>query len=117
MRTRTRLLIGILVVTLAIAGISATGLASGETASTESTTLGEIELVLENEHVHVSDVQLDGDGLPSMELEERTIEIESATVETSGVDATVLGTTYEVGPVSIGIENVGVTLEDVVVGG
>lgn len=125
MRFPTRVLVGLLVLAVALTVVSTAGLAVGddsvsETAGekeTDGESLGDIDLVLEDEHVRIDDVEASGEGLPSMNIDERTVEIESATVETDGVTATFRGTTYEIGQVSIGLENVGVSLENISVDG
>lgn len=125
MRFPTRVLVGLFVLAVALTVVSTAGLAAGddpasETAGEKETdveSLGDIDLVLEDEHVRIDDVEASGEGLPSVNIDERTVEIESATVETSGVTATFRGTTYEIGQVSIGLENVGVSLENISVDG
>lgn len=125
MRFPTRVLVGLLVLAVALAAVPTAGLAAGDgpasdTAGDEDTdveTIGDIDLVLEDEHVQIDDVEASGEGLPSVDIDERTIEIESASVETEGVTVTFRGTTYEIGQVSIGIENVGVSLENVTIHG
>ncbi|MCU4743407.1 hypothetical protein [Natronoglomus mannanivorans] len=121
MRFTTRVCIGLLALAVALTVVSTAGLAAGDGPAGEVAgdkdveTLGDIDLVLEDEHVQIDDVEASGEGLPSMDIDERTIEIESATVETDGVTATFRGTTYEIGQVSIGLENVGVSLENVTI--
>lgn len=119
MRLRNRVLVCLLVLTVVLAGVTATGAVTADdnSSDTETIHLGTVDLVLEDEHVHVSDVDASGEGLPTVEIDERTIEVDSATIETDGVTATVRGTTYEIGQFSLGIENVGVTLEDVSITG
>ncbi|WP_207587397.1 hypothetical protein [Halomontanus rarus] len=125
MRFPTRVLVGLLVLAVALTVVSTAGLAVGddrasETAGEKDTdveSLGDIDLVLEDEHVRIDDVEASGEGLPSVNIDERTVEIESATVETDGVTVTFRGTTYEIGQVSIGLENVGVSLENISVDG
>lgn len=117
MRLRTRLLILALGLTVAVALLGVSTAAYTGADAGDATHVGTIDLTLEDEHVHVSDVELSGDGLPVTHVDDGTYEIESATVTTEGVTVTYGGTTYQVGQVTIGVENVGVTLEDVTISG
>ncbi len=116
----TRLLAGslglILVLALLSTGVTAGAGVGGEEPKDDRTQVGPIDITLEDRHITISDVEASGDGLPAVEIDERTIAIHSATASIDGMTVNVRGTTYEVGPLQIGLENVGIQLEEISIG-
>lgn len=113
MRALTRGLIVALVIGVALSSVPATALAT--TGDSDAAAVGNVDVTIEDERVHVTDVEVSGDGLPSVEIDERTYTIDSASLSVDGVTVGVGDRTYEIGDVEIEVENVGVTLEDVAI--
>jgi len=116
----TRFLAGGLGLILVLALFS-TGVAAGtgvgeEEPKDDRVQVGPIDVTLEDRHITISDVEVSGEGLPAVEIDERTIEIHSATASIDGMTVNVRGTAYEVGPLEVGLENVGIHLEEISIG-
>jgi len=117
----TRLLAGslglILVLALLSTGVTAgAGVGGEEEPKDDRSQIGPIDVTLEDRHSTISDVEVSGEGLPTIEIDERTVAIHSATASVDGMTVSVRGTTYEVGPLQIGLENVGIHLEEISIG-
>lgn len=109
------MLVGVLVVGVASTGALAGG---GQSASPggEAVTFGDRAFTVSDATIEVRDVHVTGPGLPDESIDEATYVVEDATVRTDGFGFTYGENRYEVGPVSVTLEDVGVVLENVTVG-
>lgn len=108
--SRRALLIA-MALSVGLAGLSGPAIAAGD--DSDARHVGSIDVTIADEHIHVSDVEVSGDGLPSLKIDERTYEIDSTSVSIDGATVSSGDRTYEVGGVDLELRNVGVTLEDV----
>lgn len=109
-----RTVVAILVICTALSVGVVPALAAGE--EPETTDLGTIDVTISDERIHVSDVEVEGEGLPELTIEKRDVTIDSASVRMDGVTIDYGDRTYEIASVDVEIRDVGVTLEDVSIG-
>lgn len=108
----------ILAVILAVAIVAGTlpAVAVADTGATSVERVGSIDLSIEDKHVTIDGASVTGEGLPSMEIDERTYSVDSLSVQTDGLTIDFNGTTYEVCSVDITLSDVGVTVSDTSIG-
>lgn len=114
MGRKRRLQAGLLVVALTVALVSAGAVASEETPRDRHGS--DRSVIIADRHIEISDVAITSDGLPSITLDERTIEVDSATASVDGVTLTTEETTYRIGQMTVGLENVGLTVGNISIG-
>ncbi|AGB38665.1 hypothetical protein Natoc_2909 [Natronococcus occultus SP4] len=115
MRTMTRFGALGLAVVLAVSLLSAGAVAAGGADDVHQ--VGSIDASIEDEHVTVDGLELEADGLPSYEIDERTYDIDSVGVQTDGVTVDFDDRTYEISSIDLTIEDVSVTVSDVSING
>lgn len=97
-------------------GVTAQSTAGDETASTDAIEIGDQDIVIEDATVHITDTHLTGPGLPEKSIDEATFTVENSTVSTGGFVVTINGQDISVGHLSLTVDDVGVTLENVSMG-
>ncbi|WP_255168036.1 hypothetical protein [Natrononativus amylolyticus] len=115
MRSVARILAVVLVAALALGGLSTVAVADTGASTVEQ--VGSIDLSIEDRHVHVDGADVSGEGLPSIEIDERTYTVDSLSFQSDGLTFEYGDTTYEICSVDITLENVGITVTDSSVGG
>lgn len=111
------------VVTLALVILGATSVVAGAgigqssaSADADVKQIGQQEIKITDEHVTVSGVNISGSNLPAVNINERTYTIHDSSLMTNGLTITHNGQTYEICSVSIVLDDVSVTFEDVHIG-
>lgn len=102
--------------TSVVAGAGVGDGASAASGDTEAKQIGQVHFEISNEQMTVSDIHVSGSGLPSMDIQERTYTVHNASLMTDGFTVTLNGQDYEFGSVSIVVEDVSLTVENVQVG-
>jgi hypothetical protein len=111
----TALLAGLLLLSIG----STTALASADADATaedgDVVELGSHDVHLADTTLHVEDLHLRGDGLPQKSVDEADVTLDGETT-IDGVTVTLNGQTYQVGRVTVTLDDVGVSVEDVSIG-
>jgi hypothetical protein len=114
MHRATRLGIIGLVLVLAV-GLTSVGVAAGGD-TTETTQISSIDVTIADEAFAIENVEISGESLPSYEIDERSYELESASIQSDGVTVSLGETTYEICSVDLQLENISVTIAGVSIG-
>lgn len=114
MRSIARILAVVLVFALALGGLSTVAVADTGVSTVER--VGSIDISVEDRHVHIDGAEVSGEGLPSIEIDERTYSVDSLSIQTDGLTVDYSGTTYEICSLDVSLENVGVTISDSSIG-
>ncbi|MFC6960738.1 hypothetical protein [Halocatena marina] len=110
---RAAVVVIIVLVTLGTVGVVAGDGTEHSSTDSEVKQIGSQEIEISDVHVTVSDVHLSGSDLPSVHIEERTYTVHDASMVIDGLTITHNGQTYEVCSISIVMDDVSVTVEDV----
>lgn len=116
---------------VAAGGLPPVALAAGPDAVTDSTVrtsastadrtpgetvrLGSRSLDVRDLVVNVSDVRLNGTGLPAQEIDRAHYTVQNARFATDGFTVRYGGTTYNVGAITVSVDDVGIVLRNVVI--
>ncbi|AGB38748.1 hypothetical protein [Natronococcus occultus] len=111
MRSVTRVGAAGIALVLAISLLSMGAVAGGQSA--DVTQISSIDFTVEDRHASIEDVELSGPGLPSIDIDERTFELDSAEIQTDGFLVEFGETTYEICSVDIQFDDVTLTVSDV----
>lgn len=89
--------------------------ATGDAAA-DVTQIGHQEIEITDEHVTVSGVHVSGSDLPTVDINERTYTVHDASLKTDGLTIAYNGQSYQICSMSIVLDDVSVTFEDVHIG-
>lgn len=107
-------LVALLLVTVGVPSIvAAAGQANPDSAVEQ---IGQQEIMITDAHVTVNAVHVSGPGLPAIDIHERTYTIQDVSMTTDGVMITYNGQSYEICSVTIVLDDLSVTLEDIHIG-
>ncbi len=109
-----------LVSILLISGGSTVALADGQSSGDSSETasdavheIGSQEITIQDATITISDTTVKGPGLPDATIEERNYTVAESTTTIEGLTLSINGETYEICRITISVEEVGLTLENV----
>lgn len=78
--------------------------------------IGQQEIKITDEHVTVSGVDVNGSNLPTVDIDERTYTVHDASLKTDGLTIAYNGQSYQICSMSIVLDDVSVTFENVHIG-
>lgn len=114
MKFPTRTLALVLVGSLVLVGVGATGaFAQDAGEQNDEVRIVDEEITIADGTITISDTTLNGPGLPDEHIEERRYTLEESTVQFDGFHVTFQGTEYTFCRITINVEEVGLLLEDV----
>lgn len=115
---RRWLTIAVVIGLLANVGVLGVAAATGQSQSeADVTQIGHQEITVTDIHITLNGAHIGGSGLPTIHIEDRTYTIQDAMLHADGITITYNGQTYEICSVTIIIDDVSVTLEDIHIGG
>lgn len=115
MRSITHIVAAIAVLTAGLTGLSTVAIA--DTGHTNVEQMSSIDVSIEDEEYRVDGIDISGDGLPSVGIDERTYTADSLSIQADGLIIEYDGTIYEVCEVDVTLENVELTVSNVSVNG
>ena len=107
-------LIGALVLSTGAVAIAS----AGETGQSEDAVkqIGHQQIDVSDVAINVDDTHIDGPGLPDATLDGDTYLIEESTTTIKGLTVTYNGQTYEICCITVTVDNVGLTFDNVTIG-